>query len=114
MICSGTSRPASGGEHEISHAIDEMYGGRALHGAQVAFGTLISVALYEDDVEPTKRRLEKLGLPAHPSDLELTENEMVDIILAAPDTRPGRFTILEDANLDEIGARDLVRRIWPE
>ena len=38
MIAAGTSRPASGGEHEISHAIDEIFGGRALHGAQVAFG----------------------------------------------------------------------------
>lgn len=114
MICSGTSRPASGGEHEISHAIDELYGGRAMHGAQVAFGTLISVALYGDDIESMKRRLEKLGLPRHPSDLQLSEDEMVSIILAAPDTRPGRFTILEDANLDETKARELVRRIWPE
>ena len=31
MICSGTSRPASGGEREISHAIDELYGGRGMH-----------------------------------------------------------------------------------
>lgn len=114
MICSGTSRPASGGEHEISHAIDELYGGRALHGAQVAFGTLISVALYEDDVEAMKRRLKKLGLPSHPEDLELTEDDLVDVILAAPDTRPGRFTIVEDANLDEPAARGLVQRIWPE
>jgi len=114
MICSGTSRPASGGEHEISHAIDELYGGRALHGAQVAFGTLISVALYEEDVEPTKQRLRKLGLPSHPEDLELTEDDLVDVILAAPGTRPGRFTILEDSDLDETRARELIRRIWPD
>ncbi|MEA2451772.1 MAG: glycerol-phosphate dehydrogenase [Actinomycetota bacterium] len=114
MICSGTSRPASGGEHEISHAIDELFGGRALHGAQVAFGTLISVALYEEDVEPLKTRLQKLGLPSHPSDLEFTEDDMVEVILAAPDTRPGRFTILEDSNLDEESARALIQRIWPD
>jgi glycerol-1-phosphate dehydrogenase [NAD(P)+] len=113
MICSGTSRPASGGEHEISHAIDELHGGRALHGAQVAFATLVSIALYGDDVAPTIERLGKLGLPAHPSDLGFTPDEMVTIILAAPDTRPGRFTILEDANLDEGGAQGLVDRIWP-
>jgi glycerol-1-phosphate dehydrogenase [NAD(P)+] len=113
MICSGTSRPASGGEHEISHAIDELYGGRALHGAQVAFGTLISVALYDEDVEASRMRLTKLGLPAHPSDLGFSEDDMVKVILAAPETRPGRFTILEESNLDDGGARDLVRRIWP-
>lgn len=114
MICSGTSRPASGGEHEISHAIDEIYGGRALHGAQVAFGSLVSVALYEDDVTAFKRRLLKLGLPAHPSDLGFDKDDVVDIILAAPDTRPGRFTILEESDLDAASARALVRRIWPE
>lgn len=114
MICSGTSRPASGGEHEISHAIDELYGGRALHGAQVAFATLISMALYGDDVEPSKLRLKKLGLPSHPSDLGFSEDEIVEVILAAPDTRPGRFTILEDSELDATKARELVRRIWSD
>lgn len=114
MICSGTSRPASGGEHEISHALDELFGGRALHGAQVAFGTLISMALYEEDVEPMKQRLRKLGLPAHPGDLELGEDDVVEVILAAPDTRPGRFTIIEDSALDEGSARALVQRIWAD
>ena len=112
MICSGTSRPASGGEHEISHAIDELYGGRGMHGAQVAFGCLVSMALYGDDVEPFKARLRTLGLPSHPADLGFDQNDMVRIILAAPDTRPGRFTILEDSDLDEPKTRALVRDIW--
>ena len=112
MICSGTSRPASGGEHEISHAIDELYGGRALHGAQVAFGTLISAALYEEEVTPYKERLKRLGLPAHPHALGFDEDDVVRVILAAPDTRPGRFTILEDSELDEAATRALIARIW--
>lgn len=114
MICSGTSRPASGGEHEISHAIDEIHGGRAMHGAQVAFGCLVSIALYGDDIEPFKKRLRTLGLPAHPSDLGLSADDIVKVILAAPDTRPGRFTILEDSDLDDARARALVRKIWDE
>lgn len=114
MICSGTSRPASGGEHEISHAIDELYGGRALHGAQVAFGTLMSVALYGEDVAMFRSRLERLGLPAHPRDLGFDEDDLVRVILAAPDTRPGRFTILEESALDDAKARALVNRIWSD
>lgn len=114
MICSGTSRPASGGEHEISHAIDELFGGRALHGAQVAFGTLITVALFGDDIEPYRQRLMKLGLPAHPDDLGLSTNETVEVILRAPETRPGRFTILEESEIDESKARALVQRVWPD
>ena len=114
MICSGTSRPASGGEHEISHAIDELFGGRALHGAQVGFGCVVSTALYGEDTAPVRARLQRLGLPDHPSELGLSEDETVRVIIEAPDTRPGRFTIIEDADLDEAGARRLVREIWGE
>jgi glycerol-1-phosphate dehydrogenase [NAD(P)+] len=112
MIWSGTSRPASGGEHEISHAIDELYGGRAMHGEQVAFGCTVSVALYGEDTGAFRGRLRSLGLPQHPRDLGLTSDDMVRLLLHAPETRPGRFTIVEDANLDEEGARALVSRIW--
>jgi glycerol-1-phosphate dehydrogenase [NAD(P)+] len=114
MICSGTSRPASGAEHEISHAIDRLYAGRAMHGAQVAFGCIISVALYGEDTDAFRARLERLKLPQHPSALGLSAADMVRVLLRAPDTRPGRFTILEDANLDEGSATELVRRIWPD
>ena len=114
MICSGTSRPASGGEHEISHAIDRLYAGRAMHGAQVAFGCIISVALYGEDTGAFRERLSRLGLPQHPRDLGMDAADMVAVLLRAPDTRPGRFTVLEDANLDERSAGALVRRIWPD
>jgi glycerol-1-phosphate dehydrogenase [NAD(P)+] len=114
MIAAGTSRPASGGEHEISHAIDQLFGGKALHGAQVAFGCIFSVALYGDDVEAFKGRLARMGLPRHPGELGLSERNLIELLLRAPDTRPGRFTILEDADLDEAKARELIRAIWPE
>lgn len=113
MICAGTSRPASGAEHEISHAIDHLFGGRAHHGAQVAFGSLFSAALHGEDVAGFKRRLTHLGLPAAPEDLGLTHEDTVKVLLEAPHTRPGRFTVLEDADLDEDSARKLVSSLWP-
>ena len=112
MICAGTSRPASGAEHEVSHAIDQRFRGRALHGAQVAFGCVFSVALYGEDTSAFRERLARLDLPQHPGELSLSEDDTVELLLAAPETRPGRFTILEDANLDEAKARALVRSIW--
>lgn len=114
MIWAGTSRPASGGEHEISHGIDELFGGRALHGAQVAFGCIFSVALHDEDHWLFRKRLARLGLPQHPRDLRLTKDETVKLLLGAPDTRPGRFTILEEANLDEASARSVVEGIWED
>lgn len=112
MIYAGTSRPSSGAEHEISHAIDHLFPGRALHGAQVAFGAIISMALYEEDTTLFRQRLKRLGLPQHPDDLGLSLDDTVKVLLEAPDTRPGRFTVLEHANLDEASALDLTRRIW--
>ena len=112
MICAGSSRPASGAEHKISHAIDHMFGPRAMHGAQVAFGSLVSVALYDLDVEAFKEQLVHLGLPSHPNDLHLSEDDLVTVLLAAPEMRPGRYTILEQQALDERSARNLIRSIW--
>ncbi len=112
MIHAGSSRPASGGEHEISHALDELFGGRAMHGEQVAFGCVVSAALFGDDPEPLRVRLRRLGLPQHPDDLGLGVDEMVSVLLRAPDTRPGRFTIVEDAALDGSSARNLIEAIW--
>lgn len=112
MIASGDSRPASGAEHEISHAIDTVYGGRALHGEQVAFGCIFSVALYGEDTSAFRERLDRLGLPSDPSGLGLSHDDIVKVLLEAPATRPGRFTILEHAGLDETSAADLVAAIW--
>ena len=113
MIVAGTSRPASGGEHEISHAVDQLFGGRAMHGAQVAFGCIVSVALYGEDTDAFRKLLRVLGLPNEPGDLDLSPDDLIRVVLAAPETRPGRFTILEDANLDESDVVALIRRIWP-
>lgn len=51
MTLVGTSAPASGGEHLLSHTLDmmaEVRGGvHDLHGRQVGIGTLLSAAMYE-------------------------------------------------------------------
>lgn len=112
MIEAGTSRPASGGEHEISHAIDRLHGGRAMHGAQVAFGSIITATLHGEDHRVWRGRVGRLGLPHHPAQLGLDTDDLVAILLAAPGTRPGRFTILEHAGLNEAGCRRLIADIW--
>ena len=51
MTMAGSSTPASGGEHLVSHALDmmESLDGEAhdLHGRQVGVGTILASALYE-------------------------------------------------------------------
>jgi glycerol-1-phosphate dehydrogenase [NAD(P)+] len=114
MMTVGTSRPVSGAEHKISHAIDELFGGRAHHGAQVAFASLVSVALHDLDVEAFRCCLVNLGLPYHPRQLGLSHHDMVAVLLRAPNTRPGRFTVLESAALGESEAAVLVKSLWAE
>ena len=113
MITTGTSRPASGAEHKISHAIDELYGAQAHHGEQVGFASLLAATLHGLDIEIHRRRLVNLGLPHHPGHLGLSLADMVRVLLHAPSTRPGRFTVLEQAALDEVDAAALVRWVWP-
>jgi glycerol-1-phosphate dehydrogenase [NAD(P)+] len=51
MTLQGSSLPASGGEHLISHALDMRahaeHGRHELHGRQVGLGTIFAAALYE-------------------------------------------------------------------
>ena len=53
MAAAGSSRPCSGACHEISHAIDALYPGKAAHGEQVAVGALFASFLREDDAPRT-------------------------------------------------------------
>lgn len=110
----GTSRPASGAEHKISHAIDELFGARAHHGAQVAFASMVSAALHGLEIEGFRQWLVNVGLPHHPHQLGLSSDEMVRVLLRAPATRPGRFTILESTGLDRPAAEVLIRSLWTE
>jgi glycerol-1-phosphate dehydrogenase [NAD(P)+] len=114
MTATGTSRPASGAEHKISHAIDELYGGRAHHGEQVAFASLLSATLHGLEIDVLRGQLVNLGIASHPCELGLSLADMVRVLLQAPATRPGRFTILEMAALDEKGAAALLRWVWPD
>jgi len=109
MSVAGNSRPCSGGCHELSHAIDGLYPDTALHGEQVALGTLFASFLRDDPLLPTIDRCFRLhGLPRVPADLGLTAEEFTKAVLTAPTTRPDRYTILEHLDLDAQQARKRV------
>jgi glycerol-1-phosphate dehydrogenase [NAD(P)+] len=102
MVVAGTSRPASGACHEISHAIDLRFPDRrAFHGEQVGLGAAFAWFLRgdADHFQATVDCLCRHGLPVLPEDLGFTPDEFAAIIAYAPRTRPGRFTVLEEAAL---------------
>jgi glycerol-1-phosphate dehydrogenase [NAD(P)+] len=96
MAAAGTSRPCSGAEHLISHALDAQLGPHAaLHGQQVALACLIAAAAHEWSQAPgLLRTFRRLGLPTCPEDLGISRRQLVDAVSAASRMRPDRHTIL--------------------
>lgn len=114
MAAAGTSRPCSGAEHLISHSLDATLGRRAaLHGEQVALGCLISARAHGSSLQAQLSELfGKLGLPVRPEDAGLTEDDLCAAVVAAPATRPDRYTVLDGLDLSEPVVRDLLREVF--
>jgi glycerol-1-phosphate dehydrogenase [NAD(P)+] len=110
MATAGSSRPCSGGDHEILHAIDHLFPGTAHHGELAGAASLFTSFLRgaEGLSAGINACLARHGLPRTFADLGLTEDQWVQAVLAAPGTRPDRFTILEHLALDEAGVRRAV------
>jgi glycerol-1-phosphate dehydrogenase [NAD(P)+] len=111
MATAGSSRPCSGGDHEIVHAIDHLFPGTAGHGELAGAGSLFTSFLRGDDhlSGELDRCLRRHELPRTPADLGLSEQQFVQAVLEAPSTRPDRYTVLEHLDMDEQEASARVR-----
>ncbi|MER5461341.1 iron-containing alcohol dehydrogenase family protein [Streptomyces sp. NPDC002668] len=109
MSVAGDSRPASGACHEINHAFDLLYPKRsALHGEQVGLGAAFAMHLRgaREDAGLFAEVLRRHGLPVLPEEIGFSTDEFVKAVEYAPQTRPGRFTILEHLDLTTDQIRD--------
>jgi glycerol-1-phosphate dehydrogenase [NAD(P)+] len=111
MSFAGSSLPASGGDHEILHAIDQLYPGTGNHGELAGIGAAFCYHLRATFLGEGTVRLAEIvgclrrhGLPVVPGDVGLTEEQFAKVVVHAPLTRPGRYTILEHLGLDEDSA----------
>lgn len=102
MAIAGSTRPASGAEHNISHAIDSIYNLNTYHGEQVALGTILATYLRGGDWEKFMIFFRRLGIPVTCLDIGLSEKEYIKAVLDAPNMRKGRYTILDQIDLNEI------------
>jgi glycerol-1-phosphate dehydrogenase [NAD(P)+] len=107
MSVAGTSRPCSGACHEIIHAVEAMDPGLATHGELAGVGALFASYLRGDPslFGRIADCLARFELPRVPSDLGMPADAFTDAVLAAPATRPDRYTILEHLNLDRSATR---------
>jgi glycerol-1-phosphate dehydrogenase [NAD(P)+] len=111
MSVAGTSRPCSGACHEIVHAVDQLFPGVSNHGELAGIGALFATFLRGDDERCVQIRdcLAHHGLATGPRAIGLTEEEFAAAVVAAPGTRPDRYTILEHLALAEDEVRDRVK-----
>ncbi|RKZ27583.1 glycerol-1-phosphate dehydrogenase [bacterium] len=95
MAIAGTSRPASGSEHLISHALDKILEKPLPHGIQTGMATLFTECLRGEDISLLKKTMEKLGFPASPEEVGIKKETFLKAVELGPETRKGRFTILD-------------------
>ncbi|MEU2897623.1 iron-containing alcohol dehydrogenase family protein [Streptomyces sp. NPDC088106] len=109
MSIAGHTRPSSGACHEISHALDLLYAGRAAaHGEQVGIGAAFATHLRgdRDGSRTMADALRRHGLPVVAREIGFSDEEFVRAVEFAPETRPGRYTILEHLGLSPERIRD--------
>ena len=103
MQIAGSSRPCSGSEHLISHAIDSLLiNEKFLHGTQVGTLSLFSLYLQEKLNSDILNYAIKLGLPLSLPYLETSEKQLKLIFKTSRAMRPGRFTVLDMFSDDEL------------
>lgn len=95
MEIAGSSRPASGGEHLISHAYDRLASQPSLHGLQVALASLATLWLQDHPRRAEVQAfLERLGVLGWLRDHPLERPAFLEAVRTAPGIKEGYFTVL--------------------
>lgn len=102
MEMSGSSRPASGSEHLISHALDRLLTTPRPHGLQVALGTIAAFLLRGDGVSRLVAFYRVVGLPVVPEELAIEHDTFLRAVRNGRSTRPGRWTALDRVTDEDI------------
>ena len=99
MCIAGSSRPASGSEHLISHALDSLsseYGFKVLHGHQTGINAILMMYLHGGDWHRIQSCLKKISAPLTLQDIGIDRDIMLEAIEKAQNIRPDRYTILSE------------------
>ncbi|QHS17231.1 NAD(P)-dependent glycerol-1-phosphate dehydrogenase [Halopenitus persicus] len=115
MSIAGSSRPASGAEHLISHQLDRIAPGKALHGHQVGVGSILTEYLHsgeEGEWRSIRDALASIDAPTTAAELGVTDEELIRALTTAHEIRD-RYTILaggvtEAAAIETATATDVI------
>jgi glycerol-1-phosphate dehydrogenase [NAD(P)+] len=107
MSIAGSSRPASGAEHLLSHRLDRIEPGRALHGHQVGVGSILVAYLHEGETgmwRNIRDALAVIGAPTTAAELGFDDETVIEALTTAHRIRD-RYTILGNG-ISEAAARE--------
>ena len=99
-IC-GSSRPASGSEHLISHALDQISKKPRLHGLQVGVASYIISLLQGQGSERIARLFDTIGFWKAIQEDPLDKNEWLAAFRLAPTIKSDYYTVLSERDRSE-------------
>src|SRR5215468_267499 len=102
MEIAGSSRPASGSEHLISHALDHITARPALHGLQVGVATYIVSRLQQNQSDLIGRLFQQTGFWEFIRQNPFSKREWLEAVRQAPTVKDDFYTILSER--DQTGA----------
>ena len=102
MEVAGSSRPASGSEHLISHAYEQLATRPRMHGEQVGVATIATGWLQDESSRETVLHvLEETGFLASIRADPLEREAFLAAIRQAPSVKPGYHTVLSEPDAIE-------------
>ena len=97
MEIAGSSRPASGSEHLISHALDSICAKPKMHGIQVGVATYLCALLQKNEhAAGIATVYEKTGFWSHVKQDPFDHAEFVQAVKLAPTIKNDYYTILSE------------------
>ena len=105
----GSSRPCSGAEHLVSHALDKLAPGIGLHGEKCGLGSIMMAKLQKQDWKKIVKTLKDVGAPTSAKQIGLKPEVIIKALMIAQDLRPERYTILKEVKMTEKVALNLAK-----
>ncbi len=96
MEIAGSSRPASGSEHLISHALDYLPQKPKMHGLQVGTAAYLCALLQDNRAEEIKNFLENSGFASFVSANPFDKRDFVKALQYAPQVKENYYTVLSE------------------
>ncbi|MEO0289406.1 MAG: iron-containing alcohol dehydrogenase family protein [candidate division WOR-3 bacterium] len=116
MEIAGSSRPASGAEHNFSHAYDLLYPDNTfLHGEKVGAGHLL-ISFLRDKKEYNKifSCFNSFGIIEELKNIFNDEEKIFESLKKAKEIRKDRYSFLNEISFDEKVFRNVVKKVKKE